>query len=101
MLVVQRWLQSDVHLACYFYSLFKLWETYGFNSCLEFVQPCCKRGLLLSVLRGEVFHVYIFIQECYLLALEKKKVIYIYSLAVLWIILAYSGSQPYKRPKLL
>lgn len=85
-LVVQNWLQNDVRLACHFYSLFRLWKTYGFDSCLEFVQPCYKRELLLSVLQGEVFHVYIFIQECYHLALGKnknKKLIYRYYLAVL------------------
>ena len=59
---------TDVRLACYPCSPCKLWETYGFDFCLEFVQSYCKRELLLLTLRGEGSHIYIFIQERYLLA---------------------------------
>jgi len=59
---------TDVCLACCPYSPCKLREIYGFDFCLEFVQTHCKREFLLLTLRGEGFHIYIFMQECYLLA---------------------------------
>lgn len=69
---------TEVHLACCPYSPCKLWETYGFDFHLEFVQSYCKKEFLLLTLRGEGFHIYIFIQECYLLAdgrIRKKRFI--------------------------
>lgn len=43
--------------------LHKLRETYSFDCCLEFAQSCCKREFSLLNLRGEGFHIYIFIQQ--------------------------------------